>query len=536
MSDIRNVLRLGVVLVTASAVLLGLPACAPPEAAPTDVPTPVDAEPIDEEAEITENVAVYAAEAVFPSLDPDLMLTNDHQVGYQAYETLTRWDPDEGVVSGLATSWESNEDGTEWTFRLREDVTFHDGTPFTAEAVRFSYERTLDMGLMDYYLDAVEEMEVIDDHTFRFVLNAPRPMHKIVSAGYGMFIVNPNVADQPEGWFEEGNDAGTGPYTIVNYEPGTRVELTRYPDYWGGWEEGQFTTLVYEFVEDTAVREQMIRAGEANATRGMPWTSYESLQALDHVNVETPDVYYNYLYFLHMGRPPLDDHRVRKALAHSYPYEDVQRGTYGGRATIAQGVVPVGLWEPPADWETHNHDLEEAGTLLEEAGYGDGLELRLAVVAGVEEWKDMAQLWQGELAAIGVDLRIEEVSSGSMWDALYDPDTRYDIVGFDWAAGYASPYEFTILYHSANTFAPFMGYSNPEVDGLMIDGLVAEALGEVEEANRLYTEVQRILRDEAAAVFVLDFPMFFAFRSDTVGFVSNPVQYDVIHWYDMRVE
>ena len=548
----NHVLKLSLALVTVSALLLGLIACAPPEEPATEPPAPVEeepveeepieeepvepVEPVEEEVDITENEAVYAVASVYPSVDPDLMLTFDHNLGFQVYETLTLWDPDDGVMPNLATSWESNEDGTEWTFYLREGVTFHDGTPFTAEAVKFSYERTIEMGLMAYYLDTVEEMEVVDDHTFRLVLHTPRPMDKVASAGYGMFIVNPNLADKPDGWLEEGNDAGTGPYMIDRYEPGARVEVVRYPDYWRGWEEGQFTRVVYEFVEDTAVREQMIRSGEANVAIGMPWSSYESLAALEGIRVETPQIFYNVNFLLHLSRAPLDDVQVRRALSYSFPYEDVQQAIYGGQATIAQGFVPVGLWDPPADWETYTYDPELARELLEDAGYADGMELKMRVVVGNVEIMEIAQLWQSELAAIGVDVSITEISIGAAWDEMYDPDTEYDIHAFTWAPGWASPYEFTIMFHSANTFAPFMGYDNPEVDSLMMEALAAEALGDLEEANRLHTEVQRILMDEGAAIFVLDVPEFYAFRSDTVGFVANPNYHDVIFWYDLRLE
>jgi peptide/nickel transport system substrate-binding protein len=503
----------------------------PGAVAPPSAEEPTEAEPA--AAEIPENVATYVLPASMPAMDPDYMLTQDHVLGLQLYETLTQWTPDQGIVPKLATSWESNEDGTEWTYQLREGVTFHDGTPFTAEAVKFSYERTLEAGLMSYYFDVLEEIEVIDDYTVRLKYSEPRPSPTMVSAGYGMFIVNPNIADKPEGWFEEGNDAGTGPYTMESMESGVRWVMRAYEDYWGGWEDGQFTQLVFLVIEDPTVRDQMIRSGEADFVWDQPYDSHESLAATGEIVVETPVQYANVFAEFHYDRAPMDDLRVRQALAHSFPYETVQMAVYGGKATLAQGVAPAALWKPPSDLVTYGYDLDKAKALLEEAGVGDGLELTIASGAGDINQQLITQLWQAELAKIGVDLKIEEISNAAWWDAAYTPDNEFDIMMINWAPGWASPNEFTILYDSEYTFTPYTGYANPEYDDLSRRALSAEST-DMEEASQLYAQSQQLLYDDAVAVFMLDTPIDFIYRTDIEGFVPYPVYYDTVFWYDLR--
>src|SRR5690348_826207 len=125
--------------------------------------------------EIPENVAIQALPGEIAALDPPYMLTSeDTALGFNVYETLTRLDPEQGLVPVLATSWKSNEKGTEWTFTLRQGVKFHDGTVMTARDVKASLDRNIKIGMVAYDFIGVESIEVIDDYTVRFKTSAPR--------------------------------------------------------------------------------------------------------------------------------------------------------------------------------------------------------------------------------------------------------------------------------------------------------------------------------------------------------------------------
>jgi peptide/nickel transport system substrate-binding protein len=153
-----------------------------PEAEPTAAPT--------EAAEAEPNVFVYAHGTTFPDIDPAISFSNDSVITSNCYETLTFYNPpgsDEVLSPLLATSWETNEGATEWTFHLREGVTFHNGDPFNAEAVKGAYENTMEMGVgAAYMLDPIEEIEVVDDYTVMFKLGYPAPLDLIASSGYGV--------------------------------------------------------------------------------------------------------------------------------------------------------------------------------------------------------------------------------------------------------------------------------------------------------------------------------------------------------------
>ena len=283
-------------------------------------------------------VASYAHPTTFPDLDPSSGFSNENVVMANLYETLTYYALDNTTQPKLATGWEVSEDGLGWTFELREGVTFHDGTPLTAAAVKASLERTLDLGLgAAFILDPIETVEVVDDLTVKFNLKYEAPLDLILSSGYGAWIMSPAAVTQDGGWFNAGNDGGTGPYTLSTYSPGESLVLRAYEDYWGGWEEGQFGTVVFDVVEEPTLREQMIRSGDADFTYNLPFDSYAALASQDDLVVDTTPSFQMLYGLLNTQQAPLDDLRVRQALNYAFPYEVVRDNLYG-----ALGSIPAG--------------------------------------------------------------------------------------------------------------------------------------------------------------------------------------------------
>jgi peptide/nickel transport system substrate-binding protein len=181
-------------------------------------------------------VVVYAYGSEMITLDPSTEFSNSIIVLNNVYETLTRY-VDGKLEPLLATEWSANEDGTMWTFKLRKNVKFHDGTELTSEAVKFSIERTIRLaGGPAYIWDSVQEIETPDPYTVVFKLKYPANIPLIASAGYGAFIFSPKVAQIGDDeavakWFNACNDAGTGPYTISKYDPKTQVVLRKFDGY-----------------------------------------------------------------------------------------------------------------------------------------------------------------------------------------------------------------------------------------------------------------------------------------------------------------
>lgn len=487
---------------------------------------------------ISENVGVHAFPGDMPSMDPPFMLSGDTSIGFNVYETLTIWDPiNEVVAPVLATSWESNEDGTEWIFHLRQGVTFHDGAPLTADDVKASLDRNISIGLVAYDFIGLGPIEVVDDHTLRFTAEAPRNVPLILSATFGMFIYKAEAAAAPEEWFVSGNDAGTGPYTLTSFEPSVRVILNHYPDYWGGWEDGQFTTVVYEITEDPTVRDQLIRTGEADVTATVPLDSLDSLEMTEGVTLVTFSPMSHLVAGFDLSNPPLTDVDVRRALVRTFPYNDVLQGIYLGLGNPARGFGPSSLWDAPDDFPTNEYDLDAAAALLEGAGMADGFELDLALSTGNKEALEAASLWQAELAKLNIQLNIQELSSGAFWDYAYNPANEdFDIFMVTAGGDVPSPWSWLICFTSSPLgWLPFVGHNNAEFDELVLAAWAAEA-SDTDAANDHWVEAQRILIEDAASVFVVDPPGIIAHGDDIVGIVPNPPYPSMIFWYQLRRE
>lgn len=481
---------------------------------------------------------VYANPYSFTDLDPASAFSSEHILLQNVYETLTRLDDPEApaseqLIGVLAESWESNGDATVWTFRLREGVTFHDGAALTAEAVRGSLQRTIDLGLgASFMLLPIESMEVEDELTITFNLGWPAPLDIIMSAGFAVYIVSPDSALQDATWFNQGNGAGTGPYRIESHDPAGSTTLVRYDDYWGGWVGGQIDTAEFRLIEDPVLAEQFIRDGEADYTFNLPFDVYPSLNEEPGVEVISGPSMMNLFGMLNHRRLSPE---AREALVLSFPYDDVTQALYGGQSTRAHGMIPRTVWGFDPVLDLPQTDLDRARAILEEAGE-TGLSLTYSYDAGTTEQQQIGEVWKANLATIGVDLVLEPLTFDARWQkAQADPEGAQDIFTMFWFPTYVTPFDFLFsTFHSEDE--PFFNlgyYSNETFDNLIVE---ADALSGTDQAAaiEMFQEAQRILLEENAGVFMLDVPTVDVIGARFTGFVSNPAYSQMVRFYDLR--
>lgn len=479
---------------------------------------------------------VYANPYGFGDLDPSSAFSNENTILQNIYETLTRLaDPEASdEVSGvLAESWTSNEDATEWTFKLREGVTFHDGTPLTAAAVRDSFQRTIDLGLgAAFILLPVESMEAPDDHTLTFTLAWPTPLDLVLSSQYSVYVVCPSAVGNDASWFNEGNACGTGPFTIDSHDPAGSTWLARFDDYWGGWSSDQVDSVEMRLIEDPVLAEQLIRNGDAHFTFNLPFDVYASLESDSDVNVLRSLSMTNLFGLLNVRRLSPE---IREALVLSFPYDDVTASLYGGEAVRARGMVPLTVWGSSPDLDIPETDLERARQLIEQAG-ADELTVTYSFDAGTTEQQQIGEVWKANLSTIGVNLELEPLTWDARWEkAKADPDSAQDVFTMFWFPTYVTPYDFLFsTFHSEE--APFFNlgyYANAEFDALIDE---ADAISGTDRAaaSELFRQAQEILVDDHAAVFMLDVPSVEVLRSEFTGHVPNPAYNTVVRFYDLR--
>ncbi len=482
----------------------------------------------------TDTTFVYANPFPISDLDPSSAFSSENVVLQNVYESLTTFNPpgsDELVSPSLAESWTSNDDSTEWTFTLREGVTFHDGSELTAEAVRASIQRTIDLDLGAAFIFLpIESMTVVDDLNITFTLAWPAPLDIVMSSNYGAYIMSADGAEQEGSWFNEGNEAGTGPYTISSYEPSVVTKLTRFDDYWGGWSDDQFEQVEIQLVEDPVLAEQMIRGGDADFTYNLPFDSYGPLDDEDDLTVVRGQSMTNLFGLLNHERLSPE---VREALVLSFPYDDIVTSLYGGESTRAQGIVPQAVWGS-TELDLPATDLEAAAALIADAG-ADELSITYSYDAGTTEQQQIGEVWKANLAEIGVELVLDPLTFDARWElAQADPANAQDVFTMFWFPTFVTPYDFLFsLFHTED--APFFNlgyYSNPDFDAL-IDEADALSGTDVDAATALFQEAQQILVDDNAAVFMVDVPSVGVLRSNVNGYTPNPAYSGVVRFHDL---
>lgn len=487
-------------------------------------------------------IFTLANPAGFPDLDPATSFSNDGLVLSNAYETLTRYIPGADgqaatVQPVLAESWSSSADGLIWTFTLRAGVKFHDGTDLTSEAVKGSIERTISIaGGAAFIWWPVTAIDTPDPLTVVFTLSSPQPMDVIASSGFAAWIMSSAALDKDNAWFNAGNDAGSGPYRIDRYEPGQRAVLTRVPDYWGGVPEDGFDTAVFEIVEDSVLGQRMIEGGEADWTYGLPYENLGSLTANPDLAVVVNPSFETLVGLYNTKKAPLDRPRVRQALSLAFPYDDVIAAGTEGFGSRAKGVIPAGIWGHDPDAPIPSTDLEAARALLAEEGLADsGLELVMTYATSDQLEATAGELWKANLAQLGITLSLQPMAWEAQWDlAKSDPAAAQDIFVMYWWPTYVTPYDYLFnLFHSEDTPAFNLGYyANPAFD-TMIDEAAELSGTDRDKAEAMFIEAQRMVINDAAAVFMLDKPNIHVIRSDVKGYTDNPAYGHIVFVNDL---
>lgn len=499
-----------------------------------------------ENGQVADEVSIcYVAHYIDPCpiWDPAESAGVENQVLLQIYETLLRFDSETNTFEGvLATDYSKNDDGTIWTFNLRDDVTFQDGTPFNADAVKFSYERTIAVGKGCAYLwTDLKEINVIDDYTIELVFNNPAPADLLVSCAYAACIYSPtaftNDYDAGSVWANAGNACGTGPYMLQSQIPGNQVILQKYANYWGGWKGSEFDRIVFQLVSEDATRRQLLESGEADVvTRLMP-DHIEDLEKKENINIIYFETHANQLMFLNTVKPPLDNKLVRQALAYAFPYENVIDYVKLGHGYVAKDIIPQSLWGANQGEPYYHYDLDKAKELLTEAGYPDGgFSLEYTYTAGNEDRKKTAELFMAELSKLGITLNIR----GMQWDNMMakvkadNISDRQDITTWMQYSSMLSPatwYEQNVLTEKSGIAWNHSYYSNPELDSLIKEAYLLTGI-DIDQAADLYREIGKRVAEDCPMIYMGDEQGIVFTQNSFKGFVPNPAYKDVIFFYD----
>jgi peptide/nickel transport system substrate-binding protein len=340
----------------------------------------------------------WAAQNDILTLDPHSQNhTTTHAIMQYVYEGLTRYSKDFQVEPCLATSWEQITP-TQWRFHLRKGVKFHDGTPFTADDVVFSYGRILQpQGTNQIYVSGVKEMKKIDDYTVDAILSGPNPVllrlftdFRIMSKAWSAKNKSESIQNYKakEENYASRHTNGTGPYLVNLWEPDKRVVMTANPAWWDKL-EGNVTEVIYTPIKADATRVAALLSGDVDLVTDLPTQDVSRLRSdtkikmLEGNEVRTifigmdqhnPELLYSNI----KGKNPFKDVRVRKALNLAVDRETIKRVTMRGLSIPAAIIVAPGVHGYTKELDkVAPADVEGAKKLLAEAGYPNGFEFGL---------------------------------------------------------------------------------------------------------------------------------------------------------------
>ncbi len=471
--------------------------------------------------------------------DPSVEASNGYIVMNNTYETLLRYDPAEDkVINVLSTGYTKSEDGMVWTFDIRKGVKFHDGSEVNAEAVKFSIDRTKRIGKgLSYIWDPVDQINVIDTYKVEFKLKYPAALDMVACTPYAAFIMSPkSVSSQPEDWLSKGNEAGSGPYMLESNKMGEEVVLTKFNDYWQGWEGKHFDKVIIRKSAETSTRRQMVEKGEADITMALPPEDVESLKSNPNVEVKVEPSFENLFLFFNTEKEPLNKKELRQALSYAFPYEDVVNYALGGNAQQSTGPIPNGFWGHGDKLPQYKYDLEKAKELLAKAGYPDGgLKLELTYQAGDEGERKTAELYKAELAKLNIELEVRGMPWESQWSKSKNPDPkdRQDIFMQVWWPDLPSPYSWLYnLYHTEGEILYNVGYYKNKAFDDMIDEANRMSSIDRAKAEEMFIKSQEMLIEDAPSIFAVDKKFVWALNKSFKGHKFNPIYQNVVFFYD----
>jgi len=482
------------------------------------------------------------ASNLIPILSSD---NSSHSISAMIFNGLVKYDKDMNITGDLARSWEISEDGLVITFHLREGVTWHDGTPFTADDVFYTYEVTIDPKTPTAYSGdflKVKKAEVIDAFTFRVTYERPFAPALISWASSILpkhLLEGKDITKSPL----SRHPIGTGPYMFKEWVTGQKIALVSNPDYFEG--RPYIDGYIMRVIPDMATMFLELRAKGIDRMNLTPLQytrqTENSLFRKNYNKYRYLSFGYSYLGY-NLENPIFQDRRVRQAISHAINKEEIIDGVMLGLGEEATGPYKPGTWPYNPDVKRYTYDPEKAKRLLEEAGWtdsnGDGIRdkkgkpfvFEIITNQGNELRSKCAEIIQKRLSEVGIKAKIRVIEWAAFindfinkknfdatilgWNITLDPDL-YDV----WHSSKTKPGELN-----------FISFRNEEVDELLEKG---RSTFDQEERKRHYYRIQEILAEEQPYTFLYVPDALPIINARFRGIETAPIGigYNFIEWY-----
>ena len=409
----------------------------------------------------------------------------DEVVYANLFEGLTRFGPDGTVLPALAESWDIEDEGRVYVFHLHDGVTFHDGSAFDAEDVVFSLDRARaedSTNAQKVLFEGIERVEAVDPQTVRVTLSAPDGNFPFKMAWGDAVMVDPASANDLAT-----DPVGTGPFRLDRWVQGDRVVLTAFDDYWG--EAPALKTATFRFISDPSAAFAAMMAGDVDAFPNFPAPeTLPQLEADPRFKVIVGTTEGETILAMNNTRPPLDDIRVRQAIAHAIDRQDIIDGAMFGYGT------PIGSHFAPhhpdyLDLTAQSaHDPEMSKKLLDEAGVGP-VKLRLALPPPSYARRG-GEIVAAQLREVGIDTEITNMEWAQWLESVFKGGD-FDLT----IVSHTEPLDIDIYARPDYYFH----YAKPEFVALMDQ--LKQAVSP-EQRSALYQQAQQMIADDYVNAFL----------------------------------
>ena len=433
-------------------------------------------------------------------------------------EQLVRGDENLTPTPHLAESWEANADGTEWTFKLREGITFHDGKPFVAADVVYTYQRLLDPAVASPGAGNLPGLEpdgvfARDDHTVVMRLTAP-------NVDWPATITNSHTRIVPEGATNADLAAqshGTGAYKIAEFIPGEiSTVFERNENYWQpGFPKVDFFEVIA--VPETEAQLAAIKGGQVDILSRAPSTALDDLDAHPEIVVVTNPIGSSSVAYCQIDTPPFDNNHLRLAIKYATNRQQHDDLVYGGRAHQMNDIPLPSLIRFGLEG-AREHNLALAREHLNQAGYPDGIDLTLTLAA-MEDWIEWCQVWQQQLAEVGINVELNVTPAdtywGDQWLSAPFAMTGWNVRTVDHGLG---------LWYQSDADWNETHWASEQFDA---DLAAARSTTDEAERTRLYGGMQQQIIDEGGHFVPNMFGLSSAVRTNVTGWQPRGVYYTI---------
>lgn len=454
------------------------------------------------------------------------------------YDPLVFPSPDGTIVPHLAEDWTTSDDNRSFTFTLR-DATFHSGNPVRAEDVKFSMERLLDInqGWSSQFVNIIDKESVTVEGEKQVTFTLDEPFSPFLAALVLLFIVDKKAVleNSVDGEFGDrgdygqdfltSNDAGSGPFTLKDFERGSFISWERYEDYWKPAPTNAFDVIRVNIIEEDPTVRSLMKNGELSMTS--QYQSPETYEALSqesgvYVNeVPTATMFY---FKINTQKPPVNDVEVRRAMAWGFDYETVRNEIMPGQRP-AVGPIPDVFAAHNSDIVQPTYDPDKARQILNDAGYAEGeIQIENSYVKGFTPEENMGLLFQDNMQDIGIDVELRPQTWGTMTEqATSIEDTPHTNQVF---FGPIKPHPDSFFFNQYHSQAAKTWMRMEHLDDDQVDQMIDEARRTVDQDAQIqiYRDLQERIANLHPDLFVFNQVKKHGFQNNVTGYTFRPAQ------------